>query len=68
MALLELADETERSTVVKSWTDFQTHALADRVARKAAEEAPRDGDGSAAWERLAQEIARLAAGTPEKKV
>ena len=61
IALLRILDEPGRSSVVKSATDFQTAALADRVTKEAAEAAPRNAGDSAAWARLAKQIARLAA-------
>lgn len=58
MELLRLLDETERLPVVLSNQEFQTRALADRAAQESA--ASPQAAGSAAWARLAEEIARLA--------
>lgn len=60
IALLRILDEPGRSSVVRTRRAFQTPALADRVAAEAAETASRNASDSAAWARLAKEIARLA--------
>lgn len=60
IALLRILDEPGRSSIVRTSRAFQTAALADRVAAEAAEAAPRNASDSAAWARLAKEIARLA--------
>jgi transcriptional regulator with XRE-family HTH domain len=61
IALLRVLDEPARSAVVKSTRLLQTKALAGRVAEEAAQVAPGNAAESAAWARLANEIAQLAA-------